>query len=122
GRRDGGGGGFEALKAHPFFRGLEFVGDGQPLPPSVTVPKLYELCVRALAHHMVDYADATPLVREPFPDHVDIKRLGAGGEGVPCGTSAGGSTPGEGAAAAAAANTAAAAALKRRRGFVERTR
>ena len=26
---DGGGGGFEALKAHPFFRGLEFVGDGQ---------------------------------------------------------------------------------------------
>ncbi|CAM9323212.1 unnamed protein product, partial [Ectocarpus sp. 8 AP-2014] len=127
GRRDGGGGGFEALKAHPFFRGLEFVGDGQPLPPSVTVPKLYELCVRALAHHMVDYADATPLVRSPFPDHVDIKRLGAGGEGVPCGTSTGGSTPGGGpaaaAAAAAAANAAAAnAALKRRRGFVERTR
>lgn len=29
GRVDGGGGGFEALKAHPFFRGLEFVGDGQ---------------------------------------------------------------------------------------------
>lgn len=29
GRRDGGGGGFVALKAHPFFRGLEFVGDGQ---------------------------------------------------------------------------------------------
>ena len=28
-RVDGGGGGFEALKAHPFFRGQEFVGDGQ---------------------------------------------------------------------------------------------
>lgn len=39
----------------------------QPLPPSVTVPKLYELCIRVVAHHMVAYADSTPLVRSVRP-------------------------------------------------------
>eukprot|EP00752_Nemacystus_decipiens_P011698 g10381.t1 len=132
GREDGGGGGFEALKAHPFFRGLEFCGDGQPLPPSVTVPKLYELCVRAVAHHMVAYADSTPLVRDPFPAHVNIHRLrrefrytGAPTrKGNMCGAEGGSDTSGDtvSASVAAAAEAATAARARRQRGFVERVR
>ncbi|CAM9352570.1 unnamed protein product [Pylaiella littoralis] len=80
---------------------------------------------------MVDYADSTPLIRDPLPPHVDINRLY---REAPCGGPAGGGANGSTSEAGGGADytktagvtttPAAAASLRaeRQRGFVERVR